>query len=354
MYARSVCDLGERLPTELLEPNGENASEAELLVAMEAAPNKRSYRRLAGIRGLMQGLSRAQVAALFGRSERMVRLWIVMFNLGGIDALTTKPRSGRPRKVKLEKLRELLVPVLEDPSQAGEVHWTGVKIHGWLKEQLALDLGYRTTIRYLHELDYNLRVPQRWPERQNEAERLWFREELERLQQEPNVELWYGDECGVEGDPRPRRRWSARGSRPQVPYLGEHLRTNVVGVVCPKTGQSFAMIFDGVDTDVFQCFLDRLAEAIPPDPALRRVLILDNASWHKASRLCWHHFAPRFLPAYSPDFNPIERLWLRLKADYFTDFIARTPQELIDHLCLALNAFMDDHQTVATQCATRI
>ena len=30
-----------------LGPNGENASDAELLVAMEAAPNKRSYRRLA-------------------------------------------------------------------------------------------------------------------------------------------------------------------------------------------------------------------------------------------------------------------------------------------------------------------
>lgn len=353
MYAGSVCDLREELPTELLEPNGENASEAELLLAMEAAPNKRSYIRFAGIRALLKGFTRAQVADLFGRSERMVRLWVVVFNLGGIDALATKPRTGRPRKVKLEKLREVLVPVLEAPSQAGELHWTGVKLHGWLKEHLAVELGYRTTVRYLHELDYRLLVPQRWPERQNQAERLWFQEELARLQQDPSVEIWYGDECGVEGDPRPRRRWSARGSRPQVPYLGEHIRTNVVGAVCPNTGQSFAMIFDGVDTDVFQCFLDRLAEAIPPDPGKRRVLILDNASWHKASRLCWHHFEAQFLPAYSPDFNPIERLWLRLKADYFTDFIAHTTQELIDRLCLALNAFMDDHHTVASQCATR-
>jgi transposase len=26
---------------------------------------------------------------------------------------------------------------------------------------------------------------------------------------------------------------------------------------------------------------------------------------------------PKFLPGYSPDFNRIERLWLRLKADWF-------------------------------------
>lgn len=196
------------------EPNGENANEAELLVAMEAAPNKRSYRRLAGLRALLMGFPTGQVAKLFGRSERMVRLWVAMFNAGGIDALTTKARGGRPRKVKLQRLRDLVVPVLEDPSQAGQFHWTGVKLHGWLQEQLALELGYRTVIRYLHELDYHLRVPQRWPERQNQEERAAFLTQLQALREDPRVELWYGDECGVEGDPRPRRRWSERGEPP--------------------------------------------------------------------------------------------------------------------------------------------
>lgn len=339
--------------SDCVHPNAENASAEELLVAMEAAPNKRSYRRFGAIRALLMGFERGQVAALFGRSERLVRLWVMMFNEGGIDALASKPRPGRPRKIKLERLRDLLVPVLEEPAKAAQLHWTGVKLHGWLKEQLLVDLGYRTTIRYLHELNYNLRVPQRWPERQNQQERAAFLEELHALRQDPAVELWYGDECGVEGDPRPRRRWSARGSRPKVPYLGDHIRANVIGAVCPLTGQSFTMIFDGVDTDVFQCYLDYLAEAIPPDPGKRRILMLDNASWHKATRLHWHHFECRFLPAYSPDFNPIERFWLRLKADYFSDFIAHTPEDLTARLCTALNAFMDDTKTVASQCATR-
>ncbi len=145
---------------------------------MEAAPNKRSYRRMAAIRALLKGCTRGQVAELFGRSERMVRLWILMFNKGGIDALCSRPRPGRPRRIKLERLRDLLVPVLEEPAKAAQEHWTGV--HGWLKEQLTIELGYRTTIRYLHELNY-------------------------------------------------------------------HLRANVIGAVCPATGQSFALIFDGVD-----------------------------------------------------------------------------------------------------------
>ena len=175
-------------------------------MAMEAAPNKRSYRRLAAIRALLLAHTREEVAQLFGRSERMVRLWILAFNRGGIDALASKPRPGRPRKVKFERVRDLLVPVLEEPAKAGQEHWTGVKLHGYLKEQLCVELGYRTVIRYLHQLDYNLRVPQRWPERQDEAEREAFLQRLALLRQEPDVELWYADECGVEGDPRPRRR----------------------------------------------------------------------------------------------------------------------------------------------------
>ena len=57
-----------------------------------------------------------------------------------------------------------------------------------------------------------------------EEQRAAYLEELHALRNDPKVELWYGDECGVGGDPRPRRRWSARGSRPRVPYLGDHLR----------------------------------------------------------------------------------------------------------------------------------
>ena len=63
----------------------------------------------------------------------MVRLWILRFNEGGIDALTTRPQPGRPRRIKLQRLRDLLVPVLEDPAKAAQEHWTGVKVHGWLK-----------------------------------------------------------------------------------------------------------------------------------------------------------------------------------------------------------------------------
>lgn len=341
------------LATTPIEPNAENATLEELRVAMEAAPNKRCYVRLNAIRLLLSGVPRESVCEIFCRTDRMVRLWIEMFNRGGIDGLITKSRPGRPRKVKLERVRDLLVPVLEDPSQAGPVYWTGVKLHGYLKEPLAVELGYRTTVRWLHELNFHLRVPRPWPERQNEEERKRFLEELRVLAADPQVELWFADECGVEGDPRPRRRWVQPGKRRTVPYLGDHIRQNVIGAVSPKSGGLFSLIVDGVDTDVFQFFLDQMAKAIPKKEGVRQIFILDNASWHRAARVHWHHFEPKFLPGYSPDFNPIERLWLRLKADWFWDFIARTPEELTQRLCTPLKSFIDDSAHTASICSIR-
>ena len=54
----------------------------------------------------------------------------------------------------------------------------------------------------------------------------------------------------------------------------------------------------------------------------RNILIVDNASWYKSSSLRWGAFEPLYLPPYSPDLNPIEKLWMVIKAEFFTDFIA--------------------------------
>lgn len=336
-----------------VHPNAENATLEELAVAMETAPNQRSFVRLCAVRALLLGQPRSMVCLLFSRTDRMMRLWIELFNRGGISALITRAKPGRPRKVKLERVKDLLLPVLENPAKAGEVHWTGVKVHGYLKEQLSIDLGYRTTIRWLHELNFHLRVPQSWPERQNQEQRELFRKELESWCEDPKIELWFSDESGVEGDPRPRRRWAQPGKPRKVPYLGDHIRQNVIGAVAPQTGGLFSLIVDGVDTDVFQFFLDEMAKAIPKKEGIRQLLILDNASWHKSSKINWHHFEPKYLPSYSPDFNPIERLWLRLKADWFWDFIAKTPEELSDRLCKALKSFIDDPTKTASNCSIR-
>ena len=148
------------------------------------------------------------------------------------------------------------------------------------------------------------------------------------------------DETGVEGDPRPRRRWAAKGSKPRVTNNGDHLRMNVAGMVCPRTGRFYALEFTHSDSVVFQTFLDHANRDVRRERE-RNLLICDNASWHRSKSIRWGDFEPIFLPPYSPDFNPIERLWLLMKAQWFTDFVAKDRQHLMQRLDRALCWIMD-------------
>ena len=56
-----------------VQPNPENATLDELRVAMDAAPNKRSYVRLNAIRSLLMGIPRATLSEQFCRTDRMRR-----------------------------------------------------------------------------------------------------------------------------------------------------------------------------------------------------------------------------------------------------------------------------------------
>lgn len=59
---------------------------------------------------------------------------------------------------------------------------------------------------------------------------------------------------------------------------------------------------------------------------------MDNASWHKTKRLHWHHIQPVYLPPYSPDFNPIERIWQYLKDHGMAGYLSNKGSELCEKL----------------------
>lgn len=130
--------------------------------------------------------------------------------------------------------------------------------------------------------------------------------------------LVFLDECGVLTGMA--RLWgrSPRGTRAYgtVP-CGHWTRLTVLGAL--GTGGMVAAMAVEAATDgaVFHAFLDRVLL-----PKLRRtkpdaVLVLDNLGAHKTPAvrelLDRSGFAYRYLPSYSPDMNPIEPAWAKLK-----------------------------------------
>jgi hypothetical protein len=106
-----------------------------------------------------------------------------------------------------------------------------------VRDELGIEIGYSTLMAWLHDKDYRLKVPQPWPDRQNEDQRQEFVEQLREWIADEQIELWFTDESGNEGDPRPRRRFAREGTNPRVTKNGDHIRMNVAGMVCPRTGQ---------------------------------------------------------------------------------------------------------------------
>jgi transposase len=155
------------------------------------------------------------------------------------------------------------------------------------------------------------------------------------------------DEAGFDGDPRPRRGWYKVGKRKKIYRTQKHIRMNVSGMCCPETGEFFALEFPYSNRESFQCFISAANKEIASDDAkAKEYIILDNASWHKSTSVDWGRFTPLFLPPYSPDMNPIERIWAYLKQTYFSDFCALNLDELIQQLDLALCSIWNDPTTV--------
>jgi transposase len=103
------------------------------------------------------------------------------------------------------------------------------------------------------------------------------------------------------------------------------------------------LVEGSVDAEVFTVYLEQVLS-----PLLHEgdTLILDNLSTHKiqavARLLSPQGVAVRYLPPYSPDLNPIELAFAKLKA-HLRQAAARNLEALHSALAAALNSFSPQH-----------
>ena len=91
----------------------------------------------------------------------------------------------------------------------------------------------------------------------------------------------------------------------------------IYAAVEPGTDNAFALILPDANGAGMQAFLDAFAATIADDEHI--ALILDGAGWHSGKTLRVPSnitFVP--LPPYSPELNPVERVWLYLKQRFLS------------------------------------
>ena len=118
--------------------------------------------------------------------------------------------------------------------------------------------------------------------------------------------------------------------------------TTLVAALAPDGLQVPWMIEGAMDTETFVWYItEQLAPTLRPG----QVVVLDNLSVHKAARIRQvleaHHCQLLFLPAYSPDFTPIEQAFSKIKA-ILRRIGARTTEALWEAMRVAIEAITQD------------
>ena len=144
------------------------------------------------------------------------------------------------------------------------------------------------------------------------------------------------------------RVWAPTGSRPTAVRQTEYEWVYLWAAVEPASGASVAMITPTVNAGLMNTFLEGLSGTLAPGE--HGVLVLDNAGWHVANAVrVPDNLTLLFLPAYSPELNPVERLWAYLRSHHLANRVYADYDELLretHHAWLRL-----DEQTLKTVCA---
>jgi transposase len=157
------------------------------------------------------------------------------------------------------------------------------------------------------------------------------------------------DESGVTTDLLRRYGRSPRGTRVRDHTPCSHWQAHTVIAALRLDGLIAPAVFDGpIDSPTFVAYVEQVLV-----PTLRPgdVVVLDNLAVHKQPEVCAAIEAAgahlRFLPPYSPDFNPIELAFAKLKA-FLRAARPRSFDRVVELVATALGLF------TAAECANYV
>ena len=151
--------------------------------------------------------------------------------------------------------------------------------------------------------------------------------------------LVFVDEMGVHTSLAPLYGYSRKGERVCLSVPRNRGKNTTLLAAMTLNGMGETMAVEGsTNREVFETYLEK---ALAPTLKAGQVVILDNLSAHKPARVrelieC-RGCELIYLPSYSPDFNPIEEAFAKIKS-ILRQAGARTKDALIDVLSEALSA----------------
>lgn len=137
---------------------------------------------------------------------------------------------------------------------------------------------------------------------------------------------------------------TAKGIKPICPFHQVFQSTYLFGAFSPITGDSFFLEMPFCNAANFQIYLNELSGHQPDE---FKIVVLDNGTFHKAlSLVIPQNIVLFFLPPYSPELNPAEKIWAKFKRT-FTNRLFKSLDELSSFIHSATNS-LEKQQVIST------
>ena len=280
-------------------------------------------KRILAILAVGDGTRYAVIADTLKVSEESIRLWFKSFLFKGLEGLKSKKPSGRPSKLTKTQRKELDTIITEGPIKAGfpSACWRSPMIQLLIHERFGVYYSAYYISQLLKNMGFSFQKAKfgsdhKDPEKRKEwLEKTW--PEILRISKEKNAYVLFGDEASFPQWGSLSYTWAKRGQQPVVKTSGQRKGYKVFGLIDYFSGRFFCKGYDKGRLNS-ESYAEFLTEVLLKTTK-HIILIQDGARYHtsKAMREFFARWADRLtvynLPSYSPDYNPIEKLWKKIK-----------------------------------------
>jgi transposase len=304
---------------------------------------------------LVNGVPVTVLSEHWGFTPACFYAWLTAFILTRLASLGYQPGGGRKAKLTPTQKKRLCALIDAGPQAAGfdSACWNSILIRVVIEREFGVLYHRYYVCELLRNLGYSFQKARFVSDHLDEAKRqAWITQEWPQIlkaAQKQRALILFGDEASFPQWGSLSYTWARRGEQPTVPTSGKRKGYKVFGLIEYFSGRFFDQGQEGRFTsESYQAFLSNvLRQTRKP-----LFLIQDGAKYHtsKATRAFFAAHRARLtvyqLPSYSPDYNPIEYLWRKVKKEathnnYFAAF-----EHLVGAVDKTLAAFAERAQEV--------
>lgn len=273
------------------------------------------------VRLSLAGKAVMEIVALTGLSWTGVRKALDLYESGGIAALKPSRRgrkTGSCRVLSPEeegRIRSLICDKRPEQLKMDFALWSRAAVMALIKQECGIDLQVRSVGKYLARWGFTPQKPIRKAYEQNEAAvKQWLEERYPSIEAQARAEggeIHWGDETALVNTDVRGRSYAPAGKTPVTRSVGgTRQKLSMIATVTNRGKTRWMIIDEAFNADRLIEFL----EALIRDAGRKVFLILDNLRVHH-SKPVKEWLSTRkaqieifYLPSYSPELNPEERL----------------------------------------------